>query len=118
MKGGTDGIIKMQKKTQTHANTTSHFDTRARQRRRSSSEYSVRCLKGLRYMQRHRRSARGKYDTTFRRSVSTSLNRSDTIAHMLAPYLQNACRMLANWAAATPRGALADILAIDALYLV
>jgi len=61
MKGGTDGIIKMQKETQTHPNTTSHLDTRSCQRRRSSSECSGCCLMGLRYMLLlHPGSARGK----------------------------------------------------------
>jgi len=38
MSGGTDGISKMTKGTHTHPNTTSHFDARSRQRRRSSAQ--------------------------------------------------------------------------------
>jgi hypothetical protein len=53
MNGGTDGISKMTKEIHTPPNTTSHFDARSRQRRRSSAEYSDRCLRGSLYMQRH-----------------------------------------------------------------
>jgi len=53
MNDGTDGISKMTKHIHTHPNTTSHFDARSRQRRRSSAEQPDRCLRGSWYMGRH-----------------------------------------------------------------
>ena len=50
MRRSTDGISKMMKDTHTHPSTSSHFEARARQRRRSLARHPGRCLSGSWYM--------------------------------------------------------------------
>src|SRR5450631_1855870 len=64
---GSDGIITTTKDTHKHPNTTSHFDARSRQRRRSSAEWLERRLRWSWYMGRHCRSREGIHYTTFLR---------------------------------------------------